>query len=114
MMQKVTLDFTVDATTTVYNQRFNENGFAKMLIVNAGSLTNAVTITVDVKDAAGYVVWSKSAVAKDAITRFDYASTPVFYDVPMQLDGSVSLTLSGAAGGTGGSATVVIYVEAEC
>lgn len=112
-MTRITQTFAIDATTTVYNKRFCEDGFARMLIVNAGSLTNAVTITVDVKDSAGYVVWTKSAINKNAITRFDPFSTDKFDGVPIDMNGSVSVTLSGAAGGTGGSITVVLYVDAS-
>ncbi len=110
-MTKTTNVFAIDATTLVYNQLTQENGFARMLIVNAGSLTNTPTITVEVKDRAGYVVWSKAAVVQNAITRFDPFSTPPLNDVPVEMNGSISLTLSGAAGGTGGTVTVVSYVD---
>jgi hypothetical protein len=112
-MTKTTNVFAIDAITLVYTQRIQENGFARMLIVDAGALTNVVTITVEVKDIAGYVVWSKAAVAKNAITRFDGFTSvaPFFNDVPVEMNGSITLTLSGVAGGSGGTITVLTYVD---
>lgn len=102
--------FAFTATSTTATQTVNENGFVKMLIVDCDNLTNAVTLTVDIKDGDGYVVYTKASIAENAITRVDELTTPALGEVPIDYKYTITVTLSGAAGGSGGNVDVMLYI----
>lgn len=96
--------FTYDATTTTATANtVNESAFVRSIAVVVPNFTNAITVTLSIKDKDGYEVISKAAIAKNATTVFLKEEVPVYYD------STLTITLSGAAGGTGGTVAVVLY-----
>lgn len=91
-----TNSFTLRACTTVHS-----------LSVKLPNYTNSVTGTLTITDANSYEVYSYDSIAKNATTHI------YNLDDVIALDGlyTVLLTLSGAPGGSGGTAYVVFWMK---
>lgn len=99
------------ATGTTQTQKVQENGFCHTLIIVVDNFTNNVTATITISDVDGYVLWTSSALSRNTTTRIDDTSTPALGSIPIDYDYQIGVTLSGAAGGTGGNVTVVGYLK---
>lgn len=103
--------FPFAATGTAITQNVNEEGFCRMLVVDVPNFTNAITVTVSVLDTDNYVLWTKAAIAKNAVARVDALTTPALGDVPFGYGYKIKVELSGVAGGAGGDVKVICFVE---
>ena len=104
--------FTFDAATTTLTQEIQENGWARVIKVDVPNFTNAITATLTITDRNNYPVYTSTALAKNAvaaigslITAADPGAVPVDYRY------TLNITLSGAAGGTGGTVKVMMYLQ---
>jgi len=70
------------------------------------NFTNALTATLTIEDEAGVVLYTKVAIAKNATT------TVSSLVVPVDTNYVGRLVLSGAPGGTGGTVSVKLWVNA--
>jgi hypothetical protein len=95
------------ATGTTGSMSFSHVGFLTTLILDVPNFTNAVTVTAAVVDADSNELYSLAAIAKNEtkVIHFENDYCPVYGET------TVSLTLSGAAGGTGGDITVTPIVK---
>ena len=70
------------------------------------NFTNALTATLTIEDEAGVVLYTKTAIAKNATT------TVSSLRVPVDTNYVGRLVLSGAPGGTGGTVSAKLWVDA--
>ena len=94
-------------TDTTKNFTISGNGKVHTLIVELPNFTNDVTATVTVTDQNSYDIYAKASLAKNDKHVITGASGYIY------LDGvsTVTITLSGQPGGTGGNVKVKIAVE---
>jgi hypothetical protein len=95
------------ATGTTGSMSFTHTGFLVALVVDVPDFTNNITVTAAVQDADGLELYSLAAIAKN--------NTQVIHMLekycPVYGETTVALTLSGVAGGSGGTITVTPIVE---
>ena len=91
-----------DTTKSFIINRSGEIPFIRMLVPN---FTNVVTATLTVENGDGDEIWNSGAKAKNA-TYLMQMSIPIATET-----NTVKVTLSGAAGGTGGDVLVTVYLE---
>ena len=106
-MRRLRMDFLFGASDTVKTQSITRWGgglFCKVIKVNMPNFTAAVTGTLAIKDCDGDQVYSKASIAKNAVTIDDTKT------VPMEQSSDVSLTLSGAPTGSGGTVVVTFFL----
>jgi hypothetical protein len=109
-MQKVTLRFPIAADKTTASAEIRRNkditgGKPYQIDVDMPNWTNAVTGTLSVKNTDGSEIYSKSSLAKNVVTTINDAVFPFAENL------TVTLTLTGVPGGTGGTAAVYFYFE---
>lgn len=97
-----TISFDADETTGSFT--FTHQGFVVAAIVALPNFTNDVTGTLAITDPNGNELASQSAMAKNgtSVRHFDLGYCPCVGEM------TVSLTLSGVPGGSGGDATVTL------
>jgi hypothetical protein len=111
-MTRVKPMFTYDASSTTHTETIMENGFVEMVNVVMPNFTNAITSTVTVADTDGYTVWSKASNANNHTTLYGNGPDAVDMGVfPIDYGYTVTVLLSGAAGGSGGTVSVVFYCK---
>lgn|SRR5574337_675453 len=81
------------------------NGYVTDFAVVVPNFTNVITATLTIEDEDGIVLYTKSAIAKNATT----VQNGIFVPVGKNYIGRI--VLSGAAGGTGGTVTVKLYTD---
>jgi len=86
---------------------FTHTGFLVALAIAVPDFTNSITVTAAVTDSDDLELYSKAAIAKNAteMIHFENDYCPVYGET------TVTLTLSGVAGGSGGSVTVTPIVK---
>ncbi len=94
-----------DATTTVLTFKIPENGHMTDLAVVTPNFTNAPTGILTIEDESGIVLYAKTAIANNATTIVNSLT------VPVDRGYIARLTLSGAAGGTGGTVNAKLWVD---
>ena len=82
------------------------NGRMTDVSVAMPNFTNAITGTLTIEDEAGVVLYTKAAIAKNATTIVNSLGVPVDTNYVGRL------VLSGAPGGTGGTVSVKLWVNA--
>lgn len=112
-MTRIEAPFVFTATTTTSTDYIiSENGCAVQVLVKVPNFTNSVTATVTVADFDDNVLWTKAAIVKNATASYgagpDVAETGC---IPVGNKYKVKCTISGAAGGTGGTVQVFLYLE---
>jgi hypothetical protein len=112
-MTRMDAVFTFGATgTTTTDYICAESGFAEIAIVKVPNFTNAITVTISVKDTDGNVLWTKAAIAKNGSVKFGAdIETAKTGCIPIGDGYKISCVLSGVAGGTGGIVHAFFYVE---
>lgn len=106
------LNFTFDATETVKSVKLSNNGFIKFLVFDLPNFTNAITGVVTILDKDGYTLYTSGSLAENAIaTAGASIGAAVTGGIPVDYNYTMILTLSGAAGGTGGTAVVKAYIQ---
>jgi hypothetical protein len=103
--QRKGLAFTSTSTTNSYTLQCN--GQTNMVLVEMPNFTNAITATLTVSDENGVTIMTKAAIAENANTMLDATDD---FDKAMAGTYTVLITLSGAAGGTGGTVYTTFYL----
>lgn len=104
--------FVFDAATTVLTQEVQENGFCSVIIADVPNFTNAINATLTVKDRRGYTLFTSVALARNVVTNIgDTITAADFGDIPIDNRYTLTVTLSGAAGGAGGTVKVMLYIR---
>lgn len=107
-VQKLTpTDVAFTATSLTGTSAFTHTGYLTTLIVKVPNFTNAITVTAAVSDADGNEIASESAIAKNAtkVIHMENEYCPCYGTT------TITLTLSGVAGGAGGNITVTPIVK---
>jgi len=101
-MYWASLSFTFTDTSTVVDKYFPVMmpGWCKFIKVKVPNFTNAITATLTIYDPDGDVIYTKADIAKNAVTLEEGKTLPIHPKA------KVNVTLSGAAGGTGGTVLV--------
>jgi hypothetical protein len=104
--------FVFGAAQTVLTSTLQENGWINVIRVDLPTFTNTVTGVVTITDRDGYVVYASGSLTMGAITAIgDSIAAAELGSVPCDLNYSMTLTLSGVPGGTGGTAKVLMYLK---
>jgi hypothetical protein len=104
-MQAIKNTFAFTAISTTATNLLCENGFVRQYVLTVPNFTNAVTATVSVLDEDSNTIYTGSAHNRNATYSADSLS------VPCDKNYTAKVTLSGAAGGSGGDVTLKLYVE---
>lgn len=99
--------FVIGAAETSDNFTLEGNGKIHSYTITLPNYTNAVTGTLSIADADGYEIYSKASIAKNTSTNV-YNLGDV---IPIYGTVTVTLTLSGVPGGSGGTATIKMRME---
>ena len=98
------INFAVDATVTTYTQYIDQNGYMVGFKLTVANFTNSITVTITIKDEASATVYSLGTLAENTTHMVgEGLATDATIGVPIDRDFTATLTLSGAAGGTGGA-----------
>lgn len=96
--------FTASSTTATYVLRVSNGVTTDMVVISVPNFQNAPTVTFSIVSPSGYTVYSIAALPNSAVTT-------IFPYRPIMGNTSFTLTLSGGAGGSGGTALMDIYLE---
>jgi hypothetical protein len=113
MVNKV-FRFEYAATGTVVTHSSDVNGWInKMIVVMPAFATNTPTAVITIVDPESITVYTSAALASGSTTILgDLIGSADFGDVPIgEHPWTVTCTLSGAAGGTGGTVLVAMYLK---
>lgn len=105
-IKRVKKTFVFGATgTTATDQNIPVEGIIRSMTVDVPNFTNSITATVTLEDSDSLVYFSSGALAKNTLHQVACG---------VGLDGASNLCvdISGVAGGTGGTVTVVLFIEA--
>ena len=95
-------------TATVY---VPENGWGKVVVVDATTLPGGTTIAIAIKDRDGYDVFGSGNCAGGSITYFGRIGSVSVGSIPLDRQYTVVGTLSQAWGTAGGTVAVKVYAE---
>jgi hypothetical protein len=109
MARMITSDysFPFTATSLTATQTIQNNGYVTNLVFSVPNFTNGITGTLTVLDDLGSVIYDSTAKAKNASYVVASLSIPVDYKF------TAKVTLSGVAGGDGGTATVRLFTDTQ-
>jgi hypothetical protein len=103
--------FVFDEDDLTKTQALGVFGLLKHLHLVVPAFTNVVTATVTIIDSSSRILWTSAAKAKGA--SYNLESEAEWLDQIISGDLTMKVTLSGVAGGTGGTITAVLrYVGA--
>jgi len=105
-MQRTKHTFAFGATGTSLSVPLCTNGVLTHYTITTPNFTNNSTTTLSITDPDGTTIWTGSA-HNESLTGTLVASL----SVPVDIGFTLVATLSGAAGGTGGTVTVATFVE---
>lgn len=92
------------ATGQVKSYSLSATAFTHTIIVIVPAFTNAITAILSIENTDGHEIYASGALAK--------GTTHVLaVEKPLVGDNTVKLTLSGDAGGTGGTIKTTIYLH---
>lgn len=103
-MTRPVLTFMFDDVTTELTKQCNENGEMIAYTLVVPNFTNAITAAVSYKDSDSHELYTVSGKAKNTTHVVSSLTTPIWY-------GTFKITLSGAAGGTGGTVYLKPYIR---
>jgi hypothetical protein len=106
-VQRVEVDLVFGATGTVKTVQSVIEGEVKQIHLRVPNFTNAVTLALSIEDEAGYEVFNSGAKAKDA--NYNLKATDLDDSILIASTFTFKGTLSGDAGGAGGTAKAVVY-----
>lgn len=112
-MVHVREQFVFDDTVTTLTKEIQENGWLQLLKANVPNFTNAITATLTISDRNGNVLYTNGTpFAKNATTTVgDSITAAELGAVPLDYRYTANITLSGAAGGTGGTVYLDLYIK---
>lgn len=93
------------ATGTEKTALVNEAGLINSIILVVPNFTNVITATLTIHDEDGNELYNSTAKAKNATYVITGLAVPVHYGF------SSKVTLSGNAGGSGGTVSVALFVD---
>lgn len=105
----ISADLAFDADDLTKDQEITLEGLLKHVYVAVPNWTNAVTVNLKIKDASGRVFYTSKELARNAVynleTLLDAAGLS-WLDQVLTSATTLTVTLSGAAGGSGGTVAV--------
>lgn len=111
-MTKAAASIVFGATGTTGTYKITEcNGFIKNLIIKVPDYTNTITTTVQILDDDGEVLYDSGAKAQNTDYPLGGIGAAELGAIPVSYNYTVSVVLSGVAGGTGGTVQVKMYIE---
>lgn len=99
------LIFAFDATGTTGTHGVGYTGMAKHLHLVVPNFTNDITATVTLIDASARILWTSAAKARNA--SYNLGIENEWFDQLVDTSLFWKVTLSGAAGGAGGTVTLI-------
>ena len=99
--------FAFDADDLVKTSAIAYNGIVKHLHLVCPDFTNVVTATVTLVDASGRILWTSAAKAENASYNLELDTAAVWADQLVDSTLHWTVTLSGVAGGAGGTVVLV-------
>jgi len=105
-VQRVEVDFVFGATGTVKSVQSVIEGEIKQIHLRVPNFTNAVTLTLSIEDESGYEIFNSGAKAKGA--NHNLKASDLNDSILIASTFTFKATLSGDAGGEGGSAKAII------
>lgn len=111
MQEPIRLSYVFDDTDTSEDAYLPDRilgRFAHAIKVKAPDFTNAITLTINVYDSNGDLLFTKAAIAENAVTMV-YPQVVESKPCPLVRKARVNITLSGAAGGSGGTVLIAIF-----
>lgn len=106
-VQRVEVDFVFGATGTVKSVQSVIEGEIKQIHLRVPNFTNAVTLTLSVEDEAGYEIFNSGAKTKGA--NHNFKASDLNDSILIASTFTLKATLSGDAGGAGGTAKTVLH-----
>lgn len=97
-----------DAGTTANGAVEQLNGILKGIIADIPALTSSHTLTVTIKDADGYTLFSKASIASGAVASLFVDANNQPYQIP--LSGNTTITVTSSAAETGAKAIKVVLL----
>jgi len=112
MVNKV-FRFGYGATGTVVTHSSDVSGWINKMIVTVPNFTNAPTATITIIDPESITVYTSAALVNNSTTPLgDLIGSADFGEVPIgNHPWKITCTLSGVAGGTGGTVLVAMYLK---
>ena len=110
-MTRVKLQSAFTATSTTDTQTINENAFVNNIVITVPNFTNTVTTTVEIQDEEGSVLYTSGALNKNTTTTIGGITAAKAGEVPVASGYKCVVTLSGVAGGTGGTVTTKLFCK---
>jgi ABC-type uncharacterized transport system permease subunit len=111
-MVPVLIQYDFDATATVITHEVQENGWLQLFKVDLPNFSNSITAVLTIVDRNGYTLYTSGSLTKNQVTTVgDSITAAELGAIPVDYRYTFILTLSGAAGGTGGSAKVALYIK---
>jgi hypothetical protein len=106
-MQRITASFVFAATGTTATATIHENGYLTDYILVAPNFTNSVTSTLSIADdsTSPVTIWTGDAKNENATSVVNSLS------VPVDRGFTITCTISGVAGGTGGTVTTHLFIQ---
>lgn len=101
------LSVAFNATETTKTVSLAGNGVLHSMILELPNFTNVVTTVISITNSDGVEVYASSALARNAVHKITAQSNAV----ALEGECSALLTLSGAAGGEGGTARLTFNLE---
>jgi hypothetical protein len=98
--------FVFDEDDLTKTQALGVFGLLKHLHLVVPAFTNVVTATVTITDSSGRILWTSAAKAKG--TSYNLESETEWIDQVIAGDLTMKVTVSGVAGGSGGTVTAVL------
>ena len=118
LMIPTTIKFLAAATGTTIDYRPSERGKFNYMLLKTPNFTNDITVNISILDEEGDVVWEMSeaynygqsvaAQGRNLTVRYQFDD-----DIPIHRGWIVRATLSGVAGGAGGTIKCMIAIEAN-
>ncbi len=107
MYQRITMSqafSSTDTDLTVSMSLPHVNQKVAVIVVDIPTWTNTVTASIFYKTDGAKTLWTVAGLAKTT-------TTPYAVELPLIEDLAIRILLSGAAGGSGGTVTVYLYVD---
>lgn len=115
-MERIEKEFVFAATGTTGTPEYwniDENGEIVDIIVEMPNFSNAVTGTLSVVDKGSYTLYAKDLIPENGTSHFVDLLAKKLEPIPVVQTTNLYFTISGAAGGTGGTVTVVLYIKQD-
>lgn len=111
-MKKLEFKFNFNDTVTSINQKIGSHGVVTGYIVKVADFTNAITAGFDLIERNSITVKQVTALAKNSTHIYGEGLTnDITMKLPIAPEDTLSATLSGVAGGTGGQVIIILLLD---